>query len=340
MTTPEQDMDRSAAIKRVNETLRGPVADVLSNSMPELKGMSRTEVYEQVLDKPDLLTKVFDFFRQQRHKFRHIIRDKNLRPVLDDTVVLSCGRTLEEVIAMVVRTSAKRYFRRSKEQLTADELYEAIKDYLMHEWQVPLVPTYADMTPDMVRTLGARLLVIREKAELRGYIDGTIALPDAGEVEPPQTIATAAQPANDDFDMFLSLDKLRLRPDAFIDAMDRPDIRCHLPVGPSGDPFADFSAIFWEVGGASARILCSGLGLTPPQLGLMLITAHNEMGKDVFTRLFGVPGQPELVVRLVQQGIADGIGTASSLPDCAGFIRTFVRRATQPRVRQTDAAAR
>lgn len=330
MNAPEHDQDRSAAIKRVNETLRGPVADILGNSMPELEGLSREDIYDQVLNKPSLLTKVFAFFREQRHKFRHVVRDKNSRPVLDDTVVLSCGRTLEEVIAMVVRTSAKRYFRQTKTQLSADELYDAIKDYLMHEWQVPLVPTYADMSPEMVHTLGARLLVMREQAELRSYIDG--ASPQSQDVQAQDV----PLPVEDSFAIYLTLDGRRLRPEAFLSVMDQPQILDILRTGPDEDTLSGLTDVFWKVGGAAARILFCGLGLLPEQLGIMLVTAHAQMGKDVFNRLFGIPGQPELVIRLVQQGQSEGIGKTTPLAECAGFIINFVKRATEQRQKDTE----
>ena len=330
MNAPEHDQDRSAAIKRVNETLRGPVADILGSSMPELKGLSREDIYDQVLNKPSLLTKVFSFFREQRPKFRHVIRDRNSRPVLDDTVVLACGRTLEEVIAMVVRTSAKRYFRLTKTQLSADELYEAIKDYLMHEWQVPLVPTYADMSPEMVHALGARLLVMREQTELRSYIDGTSPQAEAHQTE------TVPPVVEDTFSLYLTLDGRRLRPEAFLSVMDQPHILDILRTGANNDTLSNLTDIFWKVGGAAARILFCGLGLLPEQLGVMLATAHAQMGKDVFNRLFGIPGQPELVVRLVQQGQSEGIGRTTPLVECAGFIINFVKRATEQRPKDPE----
>ena len=336
MAAALQDIDRTTAVKRVNDTLRGPVADILARLMPELSGLSQVEVYEHVLDEPTLLTKGFDLFRNERHWFRHVVVDGRARPVLDDTVILSCGRTLEEVIAMVVRTSAKRYFRKtlapqdaadSPPHSAADELYEAIKDFLMHEWQVPLVPAYADMSVSLVRSLGPRLLIIREMAELRSLIDGPVSKPTAppvaAEDNPP-----VHEEEEDPLALFLTLDGRRVRPESFVAVMDRPDIRAILPGGPFVDPLTSLTDIFWEVGGPAARILINGLKISPEQLGIMLASAHTIMGKEVFTRLFGFPGQPELVLRLVQQGLSEKIGAQTSFADCAGFIHNFVNRVT------------
>ena len=314
MTAPPADQDRSAAVKRVNDTLRGPVAEVLSDLIPELAGLGNDEIYDRVLDTPDLLSQAFTLFRQQRHRFRHVVRDANNRPVLDDTVVLSCGRTLEEIIAMVVRTSAKRYFRRAQPLLTADELYDAIKDFLMHEWQVPLVPTYADMTPETIRDLGARLLIIREAQQLRDL--------------PAAPAATVLRPDADDFNLFLTLDGQHLRAEAFQTLLERGDVIATLPYA------APWSDIFKDVGGPAARILVNGLNLTPEQLCVVLVWAYAHMGEEVFVRLLGHPGQPELVTRLVQHGLATGIQAATPLDVCANFIPGFLQKATTSRPRE------
>ena len=319
---PPSEMERPTAVKRVNETLRGPVAEVLSQSMPELHGLTTEQVYDKVLDEPGLLAKAFSIFRDQRHRFRHVVRDGNSRPVLDDTVVLSCGRTLEEVIAMVVRTAAKRYFRSTKPQLSADQLYEAIKDYLMHEWQVPMVPAYADLTTEQVRSLGLRLLTIRDPQQLQAELkaDGLLTNAEPLTNEPPQ----------DAFSLYLTLDRCRLRPEAFEGLMERADFKPWLPANDN------WRGLFrtMDVGANPILTLANGLKLSPEQLGIMLVWAYSEMGQDVFSRLFGFPGQPELIARLVGDGLTQGIDDATSLAECARFIPDFLRRATAPRQRE------
>jgi hypothetical protein len=220
----------------------------------------------------------------------------------------------------------------------ADELYEAIKDYLMHEWQVPLVPTYADMSVSQVRSLGPRLLIIREMAELRRLIDGAAALSESEADKHPDNAekATVHDIDDDPLSVYLTLDGRRLRPEAFILTMDRPEIRAALPGETYVDNMTGLNDIMWEVGGPAARIMINGLKVSPEQLGVMLVAAHTAMGKQVFTRLFGFPGQPELVLRLVQQGLADGVGKDTTYENCAKFIYTFVERAASHRAKEND----
>ena len=132
-----------------------------------------------------------------------MVTDAQARPVKADDGVLRCGRTLADVIALVVRAAARRYFRTRlgvrrtrpvaqprtglwrrmgvvlglaappkpvrpvpQADLPAERLYRAIRDYLRFDWQASLIPHYAPMTPQLVTQLGSRLLDFREPAEL------------------------------------------------------------------------------------------------------------------------------------------------------------------------------
>ena len=318
-------INHPSAVKRVNETLKGPVAMVLSRLLPELKGMPSAEVYDRTLDDLDLLERCFQMFRTERRRFSTIVVDSRNITVNDDDTALRCGRTLQEVIAMVVRTAAKRHFRRVVAQppgapprSAADELYESIKDFLLHEWQVPLVPTYAGMTPSLVRTLGTRLLDIREIAELRRLIDdpAAAAAPMAG----PQAGADspAVPTVSDRVAKLLTPDGQRLKVEAFNAVLLMPEVRAVLP---NSDRVLKVTDVLREVGGVQARLLLTGLKLSPEQFAVMVITAHGLVGTDVFNRLFGMPGQPELVLRIIARAIAAGIGEATSLAQCAAFTR-------------------
>ncbi|MBI3445285.1 MAG: hypothetical protein HY055_07960, partial [Magnetospirillum sp.] len=208
--------DTATAVFRINGTLQGPVVDILGQFLPELKALPRDQAYDRTLDDLDLLTRCFQIFRRERPRFRYVLVDERRRPVAEDNVPLSCGRTLAEVIAMVVRTAAKRYFRRklspgaaraetlaaeaapqpakSASRSPADELYDAIKAYLLHEWQVPLVPAYSEMNPALVRRIGAKILDCREPESLARLIadpDSPVANdnPSAGPATQPTTFA-------------------------------------------------------------------------------------------------------------------------------------------------------
>ena len=246
---------------------------------------------------------------------------------------------------MVVRTAAKRYFRRTLDPKPvakaaagrqpapapsrADELYEAIKDYLLHDWQVPLVPAYADMSPGLVRTLGERLLTIRRAEELRQLIAEPAAvdrLLAAADQAPP--VPAEAAPVADLCARLLSDDGRRLRPEAFNEALLNPQVRARLP---QAETVVRVGSVLREVGGTPARLLLTGLRLNAEQLTVMVFTAHQAVGPEVFARIFGQPGRPELILRVVERGLATGIGPDTPLSECADFTRQLLVRAAAGR---------
>lgn len=173
-------------VKVVRETLKGPVIQTMRRLVPDLAQVSAETAYDHALANLGILEKCFKAFREQRDRFRHILVNKSGQVVTNDTGILSCGHNLEVVIAMVVRTAAKRYFRHhvglhktpkftsaqsgllgkmkkalassTNEKSMAEELYECIKGYLLFEWQVPLVPTYAKLSPEQVTNMGRQIL--------------------------------------------------------------------------------------------------------------------------------------------------------------------------------------
>ncbi|RAU22933.1 hypothetical protein CU669_06005 [Paramagnetospirillum kuznetsovii] len=183
--------------------MEGPVIDVFRREIPELKHRPRPAAYDTVMNDPKMLDRCFRLFRSRPELFRDVVVDQGRQPVTLDKAVLSCGRTLAEAVALVVRASARRYFRakldfRSRFQVPtakpslgkrlvlalgltsapvvkkaprstskSEALYLALRDYLQFDWQVLLIPHYAPMTPALVSDLGARLLDIREAAELQ-----------------------------------------------------------------------------------------------------------------------------------------------------------------------------
>ncbi|CCG42066.1 hypothetical protein [Magnetospirillum molischianum] len=334
--------DTAMAVFRVNLALQGPVVDILGQFLPELNVLPRDRAYDHIMDNLGLLTRCFDVFRREPERFRTILVDERKRPVTDESVKLSCGRSLGEVIAMVVRTAAKRFFRRtlpptprvSEIPNRADELYDSIKAYLLHDWQVPLVPTYAGMEPSLVRRIGARLLEAREAASLARLI----ADPDARLTEPlpPQTDRTefnaisgttlhpkrrhpmTAHPAE-----ILCENQERLRPEAFTPVFFDPEVRATVPNPDNVRAIAD---ILRGVGSVSALALVEGLGLRKDQLAVMLVVAHDCIGTIVFGRLFGPRADPELLDRILARARLHGIGPNSGVIECAIFMRSVFAR--------------
>lgn len=350
--------DTATAVFRINGTLQGPVVDILGQFLPELKALPRDQAYDRTLDDLGLLTRCFEIFRRERQRFRYVVVDERRRPVTEDNMPLSCGRTLAEVIAMVVRTAAKRYFRRTiltpKEELAqvpprsaADELYDSIKAYLLHEWQVPLVPAYAEMEPSLVRRVGAKLLDAREPEALARLIAdpdapvmrpdmplrpevtiGTAGLAAPSLFPPPPAMAPAAichpvDPRTASLDEILTADRLRLRTEAFNQVLLDPEVRATLP---NADQIVKIGDILRGVGGGPTAMLVEGLGLRKDQLAVMLMIAHDSIGSTVFGRLFGTRADPELVARIVDRARIRGLGPGSDILDCAIFMRGVFAR--------------
>lgn len=371
------EVDTTTAVRRVKATLRGPVLDLLSDRVPELKVLQRERAYEKALDDVALLDRCMKAFRQDRERFRHVLLGPDRKPVDDDYTTLACGRTIAEVIAMTVRSAARRYFRRQlghrrpprpvapptglvarllahlspppppprPKASPADELYAAIKDYLLHDWQVGMVPTYAEMKPAQVRDLGLRLLEIRDPDALRS----AIGLPPAPKAEekpaqpqpvartkvdvrpekpelqvPVRPVAKAAEPAVV-LAQILSPDGTRLKAEAFSSVMLKPEVRKVLP---NGGHSVHVTSLLRGVGGPAAAALTRDLGLGMDQMAVFLVSAQGALGNEVFSRMFGPDADPRLLLRLVDHAKAAGLAPDSSLADCAKFVAKVFARFT------------
>lgn len=334
--------DAALAVFRVNFALQGPVVDILGQFLPELNVLPRNRAYDAIMDDLGLLTRCFEVFRREPERFRTVLVDERKRPVSDDSVPLSCGRSLAEVIAMVVRTAAKRFFRRTLPQTPrpaepysrADELYDAIRAYLLYEWQVPLVPTYAGMEPSLVRRIGARLLEAREAASLARLIaDPDALLASSGTAADGKDDAPAAagaplhpkrqHPMTADPVEILCETLERLRPEAFTPVFLDPEVRATVP---NPDNIRAIADVLRDVGSVPALALVEGLGLRKDQLAVMLLVAHDCIGTIVFGRLFGTRADPELLDRILVRARLHGIGPDSGVIECAIFMRSVFAR--------------
>ncbi|CAA7614265.1 conserved hypothetical protein [Magnetospirillum sp. LM-5] len=366
MSVGALSVDAGEAVRRVNETLQGSVVEILAPFVPELKNIPRDQAYQRALGDLTLLERCFSAFRAQRAKFSQVLVDAAKMPVTDDGAVLSCGRTLEQVVAMIVRTAAKRHFRArlcprpqmaesepvglmtkvaamlkvgpcapakpkappaadAAQRARADELYDALKANLLHEWQVPLVPTYADMTPNLARALGPKILELRDPDHLRRIVDDpaeAAALFDVPDAPEPPTAGSKDERAR--LSDILAPGGQRLRTEAFNFALREETLRSLVK---SGRRMSLMTEALSAVGGGTAKILVAELGLRMDQLALILLVAHEVAGPDTFARVFGHPGDPAMLMRLTQKARQQGISQKTSLADCAAFTRRlFVRQ--------------
>lgn len=362
-------------IRRINLTLEGPVAEVLSHLVPELKKLPRRGVLERVLDDPDLLDRCFRAFRADPERFRALLVDRHNVPVTQADAVLSCGRSLDDIVAMVVRTCAKRQFRRRLDGMSrplrpgppppslhhssaaeglikrlgrllssgagrevkrprsrGEILYDAFKDYLRHDWQVPLVPEYSTLSPQLVRQLGSRILDYRAIEDIRRLRENPQEPPppstllETGPVSSvltPPPSAAAPPPADGDNPLlrYFSPDQKRLRSEVFAPLLLDPAVRAVLSTPATAEQTLHLNRILAEVAGRPARMLMEELNLRPDQLTVLMVVAHERIGNDAFTHAFGARSTLDYVGKVVERGRSFGLGPESSLADVANFTR-------------------
>ncbi|MEO0035904.1 MAG: hypothetical protein RLZZ501_1927 [Pseudomonadota bacterium] len=369
---------RTQMIRRINLTLEGPVAEVLSHLVPELKKLPRRGVLERVLDDPDLLDRCFRAFRADPERFRALLVDRHNVPVTQADALLACGRSLDDIVAMLVRTCAKRQFRRRLDGLSrplrpgppppaqyrpvrqdglirrlsrlltahgreagamrsrGEALYDAFKDYLRHDWQVPLVPEYSTLSPQLVRALGPRILDYRAVEDIRRLRENPQDPPppstllEAGPVSSPLTapVRPGAPPppaaAGDRRARLLrcfSPDLKRLRGEVFAPILLDPAVRAVLSSPASPDQTVRLNRVLADVAGRPARLLMEELDLGPEQLTVMMLVAHERIGAEAFSHAFGGRSNLDYVAKVVERARGFGLGADTSLPEVAAFTR-------------------
>ncbi|OAN43761.1 hypothetical protein [Magnetospirillum moscoviense] len=196
-------------IETVRTLLRHDIAAILHKNLPALKLVAEDKVYDKVMDDPILLDQGFRLLRTKPELFKEVVRTRERTLPSSDTDPLWCGRTLADAVALVVRACARRYFRRRlkapkltlapakppllfqiglalglvdpprqpkrKAQPTPGEkLYLAIRDFLLYDWQVPLIPAYVALSPATVVGLGPRILEFRDPLKLQLLADENI----------------------------------------------------------------------------------------------------------------------------------------------------------------------
>ncbi|CAA6606297.1 conserved hypothetical protein [Rhodospirillaceae bacterium LM-1] len=369
-----------ASVKTVRETLQGPVIQTLRRLIPELGQASGEAAYDLALANIPLLDTCFKTFRAQRDRFNHILKDKSGRVVGDDTGLLACGHNLEVVIAMIVRTAAKRYFRhhlglnkktsgllgkvrsrlsssQTKPKGLAEELYDSIKGYLLFEWQVPLVPSYAKLTPAQVSQLGTQLLQYTDAAQLAKATGLPLpadmqrakapeapdkvqplklAPPAAAKRMSPPPLAAAPRPVS-----AIAARAIPIAQTAIPAAMPRQDPGGKKLSGASFAPILELPQvqaatdpalhgvnsvrIIDLVGAKAWTLLILTLGIRrKDHLAVLLLNAFALLGIQDFNRIFGNGANPYLLEKLVENVKPGEISPKATLGDVIEFtLNTF-----------------
>lgn len=93
--------------QEITATLKGPVAAIVKSALPQLK--DDENVYRTVMANHELLFMSTQLFRTKRDLFAEFLVDEAGQPALDDDTTLKCGRSVNAVIGMVVRTGMRTY---------------------------------------------------------------------------------------------------------------------------------------------------------------------------------------------------------------------------------------
>jgi hypothetical protein len=217
-------------MKVIHRTLTGDVADIYLRHVPAFKGLGRERVYEMVMSNPALAAECYNLFEKRPDLFAHLLVDRTGQKVEGTEKRLRCGRSIDAVMAMVVRAVAKRHFlarfgvkpapppaeeppKREKrlpkfarfhrpveekpvpkalrKATRGDSLYRALRQHLLHPWQLKLIPHYTPLPVSTVRELGPRILEYRSIRQLKTLLKEGIPpaeKPAAQEAAPPALI--------------------------------------------------------------------------------------------------------------------------------------------------------
>lgn len=385
-TASTQSTAAQRARQALNQTLAGPVMAKLVGMVPDLAWVPRGRELETALRDCDLLHRCFVAFRTHRASFRPLLVDGKGRPVGNDNTPLNCGRTVNQVIAMIVRSAAKRHFRarldgfppgraerlhrrrevgwggmltwmsgrveesRSHRSRSAgDQLYDAIRRYLLHDWQVPIIPQYARMTPPEVVALGSRILDFRDAAELSAWLDGAAdqrRMPTAWVVEPiplssepePEPMAEAPAPVAEPVQGaatlpgaplvdegrprlgdVLSADGRLIRMETVVPLLTTPAIKAALG-SPGREELRRAARSLAVTGANTVRRLTVDFGLDPEQMTAMLAKSALLLPPGVYERLFGRKGELVLILALIGRARAAGLDAEASPAAFAAFM--------------------
>lgn len=338
-------VDHNDAVRFINDTLKGPVATIFRDLVPAFGGIEGDEFYETVMGNSDLLHGCMLIFRRRRDAFSSLLVDNRGRPVNDDFVRLRCGRSVHDIIGMIVRTHAKRHFRQAlggdpnDPASRAGRLYQAMNEYLIHDWQVALVPHYAPLPVHKVIEMGPRILDIRE-AELLDAIAAA-----AGPPPPPRPTGLPDTPPP-------------------LPRMDAPPAQSSVVVARRGAAFVPVATVeafsgtpqeefWWEAltdrkavevlgnrGGHEMRELVAamagvneavraelfgGLSLSTVQAAVCLATAHRVLGRNGFASLFGERGKEAMVLIVAKRMGQRGVTSRTELKALAAITESAVR---------------
>lgn len=334
-------IDKDAANrKEIIKTIKGPVVERVVKLVPAFAAYE--DAYGTVMSSPDLLYACLQLFRNKRELFQDLLLDAAGQPVADDDTPLKCERTVNQIVGMVVRSGAKAYSEKrfgdakaGKPVVTnpqtkglleklaslvskkweqpdpprktgpsqADIFYGAIKDALDFDWQVPLIPHFAELPVKLIKEMGKGVTTLRTP-------EGIAALADVGRhsMEQARKILTDEMMRE-----MLDTQPLAAKGIAFL-GKDRYDFL-------HGAVYEKMGERFWEmcidcdrleametqnakdleqmaahldvISGETIQQIVRNLQV--PQIPVFLDAARQTLGEEVFAQIFGIPGNKKLI---------------------------------------------
>lgn len=313
-------------VDTVRTVLRRDIADILRDNIPQLAMVPRDKVYDRVMDDPNLLHQGFQLFRARPELFKALVMTPHKTFPAEDGEVLWCGRTLAEIIALVVRACARRYFKRrlsgpkpkplpmpqvgffqgiaislglaeppkrpkrKRWPSPAEKLYTALRDLLRFEWQVPLIPAYAALSPQLVAKMGDHLLEVRDPLKVQvladqsaetALVDGKIPL----LLDGAKRMMTPTDTINAEV-LWSVCQKMRMA--ALFPGYDVGEMRKAV-------------SLVAATGPAALRHLLPVLGDDIRKFTLYLFTAYGKFGPARYRQVLGVDGQTWVVEAMAKR---------------------------------------
>jgi hypothetical protein len=353
MLATTANTEEDDAIERINAVLKGPVTETLQAIVPELRAWTRREAYEQIMNSPQLAAHCFQEFRSKPECFEAFLVGPDDQPVGNDEDSLSCGRTLAQVIALVVRAVAKRHFRArlgfyrktsdapvkspglfqiifgaykpppppkaKKNYSRADALYQAMRAFLLFDWQVSLIPHYATLPLALVRDMGPRILQFREPGQIQALARGR-RLPE-GLLLPP---ATAVAPSAGTAAPTGKKPRSSVAPPR-IDVLWSTCLRFGLP-GLFGCDDQSMRRLVESVQGPGRPVFESlvGIGLIPPRAAVAAICLIYRMGVTRFEKMIESDRAAGFLQSLENEARKANLRDLEKAPDINRAIRSIV----------------
>ncbi|MGE5547110.1 MAG: hypothetical protein ACM33T_09440 [Solirubrobacterales bacterium] len=317
LPSPLQLTANPGGVETVRTLLKRDVAAILHANLPALALVPVDKVYDRVLDDPALLHQALRLLRRQPELFKTVLATRERALPSADADPLSCGRTLAEIIALVVRACARRYFRHRlpgprrapaprpgfflslaiamgwakpkrlgpKPVPPGERLFRAMRDLLQFDWQVPLIPAYSTLTPETVTELGPRLLDCKDSATVAMLADRSV----SGQLAEGKTPL-----------LMDSAKRLMAEDGASINAEILWTVGQKMHVSllfPEWDPTEMRRAlsVISATSQPALEALAPALGGDIRAFTLFLFTAYNRMGINRFKQVFGPEGQLRVV---------------------------------------------